>query len=75
MNSIKNTANDLEAALFEINALRAIVEALPRCAAKGCDRVATHLNPHGVFKCSKDAFGYDTALPYAEALRAYEARK
>jgi hypothetical protein len=62
----------------ERDALRAIVEALPRCDC--CDSKATQESRDGswriAIRCDEHPFergGHD--FPYAEALRAYEALK
>ena len=61
----------------ERDALRAIVEALPRCEEleTDCKRIATHVF-HGRYRCDGHATPYlEIELPYAEALRAWETSK
>jgi hypothetical protein len=60
----------------ERDALRAIVDALPRCEEleTDCKRIATETF-YGSYRCDDHPFHNGTQLPYAEALRAYEAGK
>jgi hypothetical protein len=60
----------------EINALRAIVDALPMCEHHECRGVyATSVNADAEFLCDAHKGDAKWVLPYVSALRAWEARK
>ncbi len=54
---------------------QAVIEALPRCDAEGCDKAATRVwHDERERYCEEHCGDFGDDLPYAEALRAYQAR-